>query len=107
MVEKLEVPTDGSKVPNIHHAQFDRTLSIEGDGSTSSGNSTFAIVVHIELVEVGIVVGIRPGDCLRSIASDVDVKVDSGTSTTRIIPGLTHNFPSGLVLLQSIDVEGI
>merc|ERR1712037_918620 len=65
MVEKLEVPTDGSKVPIID-AQFDRTLSIEGDGCTSSGNSTFTIVVHIELVEVGIVVGIRPGDCLWS-----------------------------------------
>ena len=138
MVEKLEVPTDGSKVPNIHHlsqvnlvsleirsyfpmylnipcilictfgkcysqistlqinhAHFDRSLAIEDNACAGSSNSNFVIVVHVEFVEVGVVGGIRPSNCLRSKLVDVVVKVDSVTSARIVIPSLTHDFPGG------------
>ena len=79
---------------HIFHIQFDFGLAVEGNICTSSSNSSFAIVVHVELVLVGVVFGIGPGDRLGSIAFRVvDVEVDSGTSGLIIIVDLTLYSP--------------
>ena len=85
-----------SSAVHISDAHFDGgSFAVEGETGTGCGNSTLVIVVHVELVEVGVVVGVRPGNCLRSMAIDVVIKGYSGTSTNIPIRGLTNNFPGG------------